>query len=102
MIGIEIGVPRTVVRRSGDGVSTADRGWKLMSSNARTFSRSVTSPSAPPSMYSKTDRGSRRRAASRKSSILTMGTREILEHIAEMHIVIAVERATLGARGAAY
>ena len=48
--GTAIGVPRTVVRRSGAGVFTADRGRKVTSSNARTFSRSVTSPSAPPSM----------------------------------------------------
>jgi hypothetical protein len=50
MTGSASGVPSTVVRRSGGGVSTAQRGRNPMSSNARTFSRSVTSPSAPPSM----------------------------------------------------
>jgi hypothetical protein len=50
MIGIEIGMPMTEVFKSGDGVSTAQRGRNETSSNARTFSRSVTSPSAPPSM----------------------------------------------------
>ena len=50
MIGMDNGVPSTVVRRSGGGVSTAQRGLKVTSSNARVFSRNVTSPSAPPSM----------------------------------------------------
>jgi len=50
IIGIDNGVPSTVVRKSGDGVSTADSGRKAMSSKAREFSRSVISASAPPSM----------------------------------------------------
>ena len=57
--------PNTVVRRSMDGVDTAPRGLKPTSSNTRTFSRSVRSSSAPPSMKSKTERGRRRRAARR-------------------------------------
>ena len=48
--GIESVVPRTVVVRSQAGVATAERGRSVTSSNARQFSRSVTSASAPPSM----------------------------------------------------
>ena len=43
-------VPSTVVERSHARVATAERGRNVTSSNARLFSRSVTSPSAPPSM----------------------------------------------------
>jgi hypothetical protein len=43
-------VPSTVVRRSHPAVATADRGRNVTCSNARQFSRSVISASAPPSM----------------------------------------------------
>ena len=48
--GRSILVPSTVVVRSQAGVATADRGRKSTCSNARQFSRSVHSRSAPPSM----------------------------------------------------
>ena len=43
-------VPSTVVFRNGSAMATADFGRSVTSSKARQFSRSVTSPSAPPSM----------------------------------------------------
>ena len=42
--------PITVVRRLHPATATADRGRNVTSSNAREFSCSVTSRSAPPSM----------------------------------------------------
>ena len=48
--GIDSGMPSTVVRKSHDGVATAQRGRNVTVSNARQFSRSVISASAPPSM----------------------------------------------------
>ena len=48
--GNAMSVPRTLVRSWAPFVTTAERGRSATSSKTRQFSRSVTSPSAPPSM----------------------------------------------------
>jgi len=67
--GADASPPTTSVRRSGSDTSTRTRGTSRRRSKAARFALRVSSSSEPPSMNSKTERGRRRRARVRRSSI---------------------------------